>query len=409
MRDYDDVDEKRFFALLAEYYDAERDAGKQHDPAHYTLDRMQPLAALAGHPERSLKVIHVAGTKGKGSTSHYISALLAAAGKRTGLFASPHLVTVRERFLIDNRLISYPLLLQQAETFRQSLHQADLHPSLFELFTVLALKIFRDAGLEYAVMETGIGGRLDATNYIPDPVCTVITPISYDHMALLGHEITQIASEKGGIIKPGVPLVLAPQPFAAAEATLLDIASRRQAPLFRPLPETDMTVSPLPEVPFLRDNLLVAGRVLRVLGLQPQADAFHFPELRGRCETIRREPLVILDAAHNADSARRLAEAITLLHPGLDFTIVLGIVKLKDVEGIVRELRQVPGDFILTHPDTGKGSALPELEAAMAAAGLPVRAVIPRLTERSQLPAGRPLLFTGSFFTALLGEKLFNP
>lgn len=354
-------------------------------------------------------MIHLAGTKGKGSTSHFISALLQAAGQRVGLFASPHLVTVRERFLLDNQLISYRLLQQQAEEFRQALNQAGLQPSLFEFFTVLALKIFRAAGMDYAVMETGIGGRLDATNYIPNPVCTVITPISFDHMALLGTEITQIAQEKGGIIKPRVPLVLAPQPFAAAEATLREIATRQQAPVYRPLTTAETPITPLPVVPFLRENFLTAGRVLQVLGLQPQPQAFTFPELRGRCETICTDPLVILDAAHNGDSARRLTEAITLLHPGLPFTIVLGIVKLKDVRGIVEQLQAIPCDFILVNPDTGKGSALPELQEVMAAHELPVRAVIPQLTDRNQLPAGRPLLFTGSFFTARLGEKLFNP
>ena len=207
MRDFDAAQEQRFFDIFKKYYDLEKDAGKQHNPENYSLDRMYPLAALVGNPEKRFKIIHVAGTKGKGTTCHFMSALLASCGKRVGLFTSPHLSTVRERFQIDNELVSYETLIAAGEKLVKAVDKAGLSPSLFELFTVMALKIFADAGVEYVVFETGIGGRLDATNYV-QPVLTVIVPISFDHMALLGNTIEEIAGEKAGILKKGVPLVL---------------------------------------------------------------------------------------------------------------------------------------------------------------------------------------------------------
>ena len=227
MRDFDAAQEQRFFDIFKKYYDLEKDAGKQHNPENYSLDRMYPLAALAGNPEKRFKIIHVAGTKGKGTTCHFMSALLASCGKRVGLFTSPHLSTVRERFQIDNELVSYETLIAAGEKLVKAVDEAGLSPSLFELFTVMALKIFADAGVEYVVFETGIGGRLDATNYV-QPVLTVIVPISFDHMALLGNTIEEIAGEKAGILKQGVPLVLSRQSFPAAEETILKLARQRR-------------------------------------------------------------------------------------------------------------------------------------------------------------------------------------
>ncbi len=145
-----------------------------------------------------------------------------------------------------------------------------------------------------------------------------------------------------------------------------------------------------------------------VFGAKPDQHTFRLPTLRARCEVISETPLVILDAAHNADSAAKLVQSLCCLRPNTAWTVVLGIVKGKDVDGIVKALAQLPGaSFILTNPETGKGSALPELTAAAREHHLQVDAIIPQLTAKSQLPADRPLLFTGSFFTALLGEKLF--
>ena len=409
MKDYDPNRENDFFALFQEYFDLEKDVGKQHDTQNYSLDRMYPLAALAGNPERKLKIIHVAGTKGKGSTSFYLTALLNAAGKSCGVFTSPHLLTVRERFQINNRLLSYDALEAAAIPLCQRLKAAGLKPSLFEIFTVLALQIFAQAGVEYAVLETGIGGTLDATNYVPEKVATVITPLSYDHTALLGNTIEEIAAQKAGILRQGVPLILAKQPYPAAEQTVINCAKQLHAPIFRPDLNVDInTWIPNSYIPFLQENFQVALRTIEVLGLQPVPAHFHAPVLRARFEVLRHEPPVILDAAHNGDSARQLARAVAACYPGRHFLCVLGSVPGKDVRGIAQGLQSMDAEFLLTNPDTPRGSALPQLLDAARECNLKIFGVKEHITSPNDLPTDLPLLFTGSFFTALIGAKLFG-
>jgi dihydrofolate synthase / folylpolyglutamate synthase len=408
MRDLIPEKEEEFFALFREYFDLERDVGKQHDCANYSLMRMEPLATLAGHPERKLRIIHIAGTKGKGSTSYFIAALLNAAGVHCGCFSSPHLDTVRERFQFDGALCSYEELLAAAKPFCAALHDAHLTPSLFEIFTVLALRIFADKGAQYAVMETGIGGRLDATNYVEDKVMTVITALSFDHTALLGNTIEAIAGEKAGILRPNTPLVLAPQYYDAATATVRERAAQLHARVLTPEHIDTSLWLDGGSAPYLRENFCTALCAVQALGLSPQRQYFTAPRLRARFERICDSPLVIIDAAHNGDSARRLTEATTQCYPGTHFVCVLGCVPGKDVVRITKALKPMDAEFILTNPDTPRGSALPQLIEAAKAAGLKIRAIQPKIAGRADLPVDTPLLFTGSFFTALIGEEIFQ-
>ena len=401
MRDFNQQQEDDFFARFKDYFDLEKNVNAQHNPENYTLDRMLPLLEAAGHPEQRLRFVHVAGTKGKGSTCHFIAALINAAGHSVGLFTSPHLSTVRERFELNGHLASYERLNQAADKLLPEIRRRHLTPSLFELFTVLALQLFADEHLDYAVMETGIGGSLDATNIIPTADCCAITPISFDHTALLGHTIPLIAAQKAGIIKHNVPVVVAHQPFPDALPVIAQRAQTLHATLLHPLDDHDCT-------PFLRDNFAVALTVIRQMGLSPDPNAFAMPQLRARCETIHHDPLVILDAAHNADSMAHLVAALQALHPDVRFTVILASVQGKDIAGIVRELVPLHADVILTNPHTPRAPALPQLQDEATRQGLHVIDVIPNLHSRSQLPAGRPLLFTGSFFCAVIGETLFN-
>jgi dihydrofolate synthase/folylpolyglutamate synthase len=409
MRGLDPQREQAFFSLFSRYYDLEHNTARRYEPTEYTLERMLPLAAAIGHPEKHLKVLHVAGTKGKGSTCHFTAALLASAGRSCGLFASPHLVTVRERFLLNGKLIDYDLLLQHAAACEEELRRRDLTPTLFEIMTLLALRIFVAAGCEYAVLEAGIGGRLDATNYVAHPVACAITPVSLDHMELLGSTVEAIAAEKAGIIKPGVPLVLAAQPFPGAERVVRQRAAALGATVHEPAPDRD--VQPFDPaaslVPFLRQNLGVALALCRAADVIPDPSRFVRPELRARCEVLCTAPLVVLDAAHNADSARRLVEALRQRWPTTRWTLVLGVVKGKDTAGIIRELAALNAHFVLTRPHTMRESDLVGLETQARAAGLEVE-VIPDLQHPAQLGQADALVFTGSFFTALIGEKLFG-
>ncbi|MGN0866452.1 MAG: bifunctional folylpolyglutamate synthase/dihydrofolate synthase [Oligosphaeraceae bacterium] len=409
LQDFDPQRENAFFQLFREFYDLEKSVVRQHDPANYTLDRLRPLAELAGHPEEGLKLVHVAGTKGKGTTSFYTAALITAAGHRCGVFSSPHLDTVRERFQVDGQLADLEELEELAIPLCRKVRQANLKPSLFELFTVLALQYFQKKGVDYAVLETGIGGRVDSTNYPRRKELAIITPLSYDHTALLGSDIRQIAAEKAGILRENTPVLLGRQPYAAGEEVVLAEAARLHAPVHRPGEDAPAsTWLPPATPPFLQENFQCAWTAVELLGMVPQRSLFRPPRLRARFECIRENPPVILDAAHNGDSARRLREALTTLYPRTHFLCILGSVPGKDVAGIVEGLKGLDAEYILTNPQTPRGSALPQLVQAAREAGLVIREVIPALERADQLPDNLPLLFTGSFFTALIGEQLFH-
>jgi dihydrofolate synthase/folylpolyglutamate synthase len=188
--------------------------------AKFGLERMQKLLAALSHPERGQAFVHVAGTNGKGSTCAMIATILRCAGKRTGLYSSPHLIEPTERIQIDGLPVSADEFARAFEIVHAAAEELlrdgtiDAHPSYFETVTAMGFLIFREKA-ELSVIEVGLGGRLDATNVITPAIC-VITPLSYDHEAYLGNTLTSIAGEKAGILKPGVPVVVAPQERAAA-------------------------------------------------------------------------------------------------------------------------------------------------------------------------------------------------
>ena len=175
------------------------------------LGNTKAFLELLGNPQQRLKVIHVAGTNGKGSVCAYVDAMLRAQGKRTGLFTSPHLVRMNERIVIDGQQISDAEFTETFEEVKEKVGEMERkglsHPTFFEFIFGMAMAAFAKAGVEYAVLETGLGGRLDATNVVEHPVCCVITSIGRDHMQWLGNTIEEIAAEKSGIIKAHVPVI----------------------------------------------------------------------------------------------------------------------------------------------------------------------------------------------------------
>ena len=173
--------EQEFFEIFRDYYSLEQNTSRKYQTDEYTLDRMLPLAELAGNPQNQLSIVHIAGTKGKGTTAHFTAALISACGKRCGTFTSPHLITVRERFQINNHNLPYDILINTARRFEHDLRRNNLKPTLFEIMTILSMRIFADQGCDFAILETGIGGTLDATNFITSPVCCAITSIKTQH------------------------------------------------------------------------------------------------------------------------------------------------------------------------------------------------------------------------------------
>ena len=399
--------EDEFYRILDPFFNLENNTARKYTAAEYNLDMMPRLAKLFDFPEDKLRIIHVAGTKGKGSVCIYTTALLVQADQQVGTFTSPHLRTFRERFMINGRCPDYETILSHSRQVVQTIQAAGLHPTFFEVLTILAFSFFVDQGCDYAVIETGIGGRLDCTNYVSSPLCTAITAISFDHTQVLGDTIADIAREKAGIIKPGIPVVCGKQPFAEAREVIRQRAKQLAAPVVAPtsLPFLP-SVAHLPV--FQRENLAVALAVCAECGVDVNLETFSPPSPPGRFELIRISPPVILDAAHNADSAKRLAEAIQHQFPDRTFTCVLGVVAGKDAEGILHALASLNGPFIFTHPRVAfKGSELHRLEKHAEHLGLDWR-TIPDIRRGDDLPADTPLIFTGSFFTAAIGADLFE-
>ena len=202
--------------------------GTQHRGIKLGLDNVRRLLASLGDPQNELKFIHIAGTNGKGSVCAMIDSISRAAGIRTGLFTSPHLVRFNERIQINGQPIDDADVVRGIERIRARI-DAENHPTFFEITTALAFDYFRSHGVELVVLETGLGGRLDATNLV-HPLVSVLTAIDMDHQKWLGHTLGEIAAEKGGIIKPGVPIVSGPQ-FSEVRSVLEQIAAARSAPL----------------------------------------------------------------------------------------------------------------------------------------------------------------------------------
>ena len=205
-----------------------------------TLENTRAILRCLGNPQDKMKILHVAGTNGKGSVCSFLASILKAAGKRTGLFTSPHLVEINERFVVDEEQVSNEAFLEAFHRVMECIGEIEregyAHPTYFEILFLIGMVLFEQAGVEYLVMETGLGGRLDATNSVDHPIVTVITSISLDHTEYLGNTVAEIAGEKAGILKEGVPVVYdASDP--EAEAVIRKRAHELHAPAFGVHPE----------------------------------------------------------------------------------------------------------------------------------------------------------------------------
>ena len=316
-------------------------------PAAYKpgLDNTWALLDLVGNPQTGLKTVHIAGTNGKGSTSHMIAAALQLAGYKTGLYTSPHLKDFRERIRINGVMIPEDAVVE----FVNEYHEAwqSIQPSFFEITVAMCFWYFKREGVEIAVIETGLGGRLDSTNVI-DPEVAVITNIGYDHMNLLGDTIEKIAAEKAGIIKPKKPVVIGAMREEAREV-MIETALRHQAPMI------DASRIPSALVPdgalkgqYQIENRATAFMALRVLAaLGWNVNEEHIAQgfdrvveltgLLGRWQKLNDAPLTIADVAHNEDGIRTvLAQIQQTPHKHLHF--VLGVVGDKDVSRVLKLL-----------------------------------------------------------------------
>lgn len=319
------------------------------------LERMERLVAALDHPQRAYPVIHVAGTNGKGSTSAMIAAILAGCGLRVGLYTSPHLVHYGERIVVDGRPITDEEMASVAAEVELAV-EADPGLTEFEIGTALAFCHFRRCGVDAAVVEVGLGGRWDATNVVA-PALTVITPVGMDHTSILGDTLAGIAGEKAGIIKEGVPLVLAPQ-APEAEGVIVVQARAVGAPVVwaEAAPESVALSLAGRHQRVNAGVAMAAAETLRAMGWPVTEEAIayglahvHWP---GRIETVQRDPLVILDGAHNVMGVDALAEALPSLGIGpRSAVLVFGVQTGKPSAAMVRRLQPFCRDVVFTRAD----------------------------------------------------------
>lgn len=307
------------------------------------LDSIRKVCAALGDPQDALKIVHVAGTNGKGATCALVESALRAAGLRTGRYTSPHLVSLTERFMLNGS----PVGEQMLDEVYASVPDAE-GLTYFELLTAIAFELYRRERVDCLVLETGLGGRLDATNVAARPEVCVITRIGLDHCDWLGGTLREIAAEKGGIIKPGVPVVLGAMPNEARE-TLERIAAERGAPcIYAPeeVPESDIPEGFALGGKFNRENALTALAALKVLGVDRKAVKEGFASVfwPGRFQKIVRDGRrFIVDGAHNPPAMRALVDSLKAEdEDGFAVrAVICGFCGDKDVDANLSLLREV--------------------------------------------------------------------
>lgn len=323
-----------------------------------------------GHPHHQYKTIHIAGTNGKGSCSHTIAAILQSQGYKVGLYTSPHLVDFRERIRVNGECLPEQYVIDFVEENRAFFEP--LHPSFFELTTAMAFKYFAEQKVDYAVIEVGLGGRLDCTNIIT-PVLSVITNISFDHTQFLGNTLAEIAGEKAGIIKPHVPVVIG-EYIEETRPVFEKVAGEHHSPiLFAQDEDTTMEVDMELKGSYQERNrktILAALKVLRqTMTISDEAIRNGFEHvceltgLRGRWEKLGEAPLVICDTGHNLAGWKYLATQINDVDAQVKH-IVFGMVDDKDVEHVLQLLRDKLKNgvkFYWTQPSTKRAIPVEKL------------------------------------------------
>lgn len=359
----------------------------------FNLDLIRVLLMRLGNPEKKIAAVHITGTNGKGSTSAFLTQMLTEGGYKTGLYTSPAMTRITERIRIGLTEIPEAAFAAYAERVRAEAEKmaaaGEGSPSEFEQVTALAFLYFAEEACDIAVIEAGLGGRLDATNVIPAPLLAIFTPVSFDHMEVLGDTLALIAAEKAGIIKPGTGAVLS----APQEEEVLQVLKGRAAEMGVPfyaavlpdnapgdvsLHEIILPDSTLRDVPFAgsyqRGNASLAAAAVRLLAdrfpvseaaVRRGAETMRWP---GRYELLQTDPCVIADGAHNAAGVRTLMESLSGQYPGKRFIFITGVLADKQVDEMLDAAAPYAKMFFTVTPDSVRA--------------LPAEALCERLRER---------------------------
>ncbi len=377
----------------------ERFTNLEKQTSHYTtrtyrLDRMHHLLTHLGNPERSFKKIHLAGSKGKGSTASYLASALTAMGYKTGLYLSPHLVDYRERFTLSGTFFDDALLATTGQELADSIEGftfrdewGETNPTTFELFTAYAYLLFKNSGCSWAVIETGLGGRLDATNTII-PEASVLCPIELEHTNILGSTIKEIASEKSKIIKQGVPVFIGLEEGEALEVFLSEAKAQGSTPYLLKDHLSSLTSSTTSEGEHVHyrwmngeeeqlclsmrglvqaQNSALAMLVLKTLNLFDRAmlPAIEANQIPGRFQQLSKDPCLYVDGAHTTRSLQALLSSFSSLHPTMENTVIFGALEDKDHTHMLSLLLDHFQRIIISRPGTFKKSDIKQLHALL--------------------------------------------
>jgi dihydrofolate synthase/folylpolyglutamate synthase len=428
---------------LMSFWDLEKQTGLKYKDPHYDLASFRELLNDLGNPQQSFKSILIAGTKGKGSTAALVESALRAQGHATGLYTSPHLISFCERIKHNGRSILERDFAQRVEWLMPFLEKRRPGPGIaktqqatvFEILTAMAFLYFQEMGVEWAVLEAGMGGRLDCTNTV-NPRVSGITNISLDHTDVLGNTLTEIAREKAGIIRQDGLVVTAPQSTEAGKV-IFQAAQQHNARLFQVGKDlgfriveqdaqqilidlagtfgkmTSLTVGLAGE--FQAENAAVAFGILRSLQYRNQTvpddavrQGFRSVNWCGRFQVVSQNPLTVLDGAHNDYSAYRLKKAAEALFPGRPQILVLGISANKDLSGIVTNLARDTKAVIITKARHSRAAAPEAIKLELSRLGIAAIETdhLETALERARELAAEQdmIIVTGSLF--LVGEAL---
>lgn len=426
----------------------------RYSPEKFNLARMFKLMKLMGDPHKKYPVVHIAGTKGKGSTAAMVASILGAAGYKAGFYSSPHLQDFTERIQVHGEPISREKLVERVDQIRPLVAQVP-EITTFEITTAIAFIEFYKRQVDVAVVEVGLGGRLDATNVV-DPLVSVITSLSFDHMNVLGDSIAQIAAEKGGIIKTKRPVVLAPQ-WKEAREVIEKIAEERKAPLTiigrdyfygehsRSLNGQTFFLWSKDDQELVNDYISSGGRTewepehfsIPLLGTHQVENAatayatiqilrensltinresisagFARVNWPGRFEIIQKSPLIIIDSAHNQDSALRLRLAIDDYLNGKPIVLLFGSSEDKDVRGMYSHLLPRVKTLVATrstHPRAMEPNLLVELANQFAKHAIETQTIEEGLNEAiKQAGKDAAIMVTGSIFVVAAVRDLIT-
>jgi dihydrofolate synthase/folylpolyglutamate synthase len=397
------MDYRQAIDYINGYTDYEK-IGMPHDPAFYDLRRVDELLSLLGDPHKKAGSVHITGTNGKGSVAIMIAYALTASGYPTGLYTSPHLHSWRERIRVDGKLISEAELAQIVADLRPYVEEVNKRATYgqlttFEFLTCMAFAFFGQKGVKFQVLEVGMGGKFDATSVIT-PLVAIITTIGLDHTDVLGNTIAEIAAEKCGIIKPGITVVISPQPPEAARVIEKTCAERGAKLLvvgkdvswqaiesgldgqrFRVggrRGEYELSIPILGEHQL--QNAATAVAALEVLAekgfdipAEKVAKGFSKIEWPGRFQVLRRKPPVVVDGAHNIDAARSLKKALKEYFDFEKAILVMGASDDKNIRGVIAELAPLFDRVIVTRSRHPRAMAPAPLAAEFARHGIKAR------------------------------------